>query len=54
MYTLQYWHETRMEWRGCGVQSQDRAFVARSLLSHRNWTDGSVRFRIDYAPVFAS
>ena len=52
MYTLQYWHETQMEWRPCGVKSADRSFVARALLGHQRMTKGMVRFRVINEPAF--
>ena len=51
MYSLQYWHETRAEWRGCGVYSQDREVVARRLLGMRAQCHDSVRFRVEYTPT---
>ena len=49
MYSLQYWHETRAEWRPCGVYSDDREVVTRRYLGYRRDCD-TVRFRILYTP----
>ena len=53
MFELQYWHETRAEWRPCGVKSADRGFVARALLGHQKMTKGLCRFRVVNTPVLA-
>jgi len=50
MFELQYWHETQMEWRPCGVKSADRSFVARALLGHQKMTHGMCRFRVLHTP----
>ena len=54
MYTLEYWHETRCEWRPCGVKSPDRGSVARALLKHQKMTKGLVRFRVITQPTLAA
>jgi len=51
MYTLQYWNERDAEWRGCGVQSPDRAFVQLRRDGFTEQSGGCVRFRIISRPA---
>jgi hypothetical protein len=48
MYSLQYWHETRMEWRGAGYRSDDRAAVVRRMASSAAQCGNCVRFRVAF------
>ena len=46
MYTLQYWHEHAMEWRGAGFRSDDRDAVVRRMRGAAEQCDYCVRFRV--------
>ena len=46
MFTLQYWHESRAEWRGAGYRSDDRAAVVRRMHGASAQCDHCVRFRV--------
>ena len=46
MYSLQYWHEHAMEWRGAGFRSNDREAALRRMRGAAEQCDNCVRFRI--------
>ena len=48
MYTLQYWHEHALEWRGAGFRSEDREAVVRRMRGAAEQCDHCVRFRVHF------
>ena len=45
MYTIQYWNERDMQWRGCGRIVPDIATARRHMRGLRDMCGGCVRFR---------
>jgi len=46
MYTIQYWHETQAQWRGCGERPcPDRTVTLDRMRALREQCNGCVRFR---------
>jgi len=50
MYTLQYWHEHAMEWRGAGFTSTSLEAARRRMRGAAEQCDYCVRFRIQHVP----
>ena len=45
MYTIQYWNERDMQWRGCGRIVPDLDTARRHMRGLRDQCGGCVRFR---------
>jgi len=50
MYSLNYWNERAMEWRGTGVTSDDREYVRKRQFEYVEQSGGCVRFRVLHVP----
>ena len=47
-YTIQYWHETAMEWRGTGSGSfSDKSHARQRMHKLAEMCDHCVRFRVE-------
>lgn len=46
-FTLQYWNERDMQWKGCGVSSTDLAIVQLRMSGFKKQCNNCVRFRIE-------